>query len=95
MPIGQRRQAQNIPCNLCIGRDFESAHPVKDEIDWLSQFIPCWTGYSYLIEGDETAPTRIWECRNEACDHNRLTTYYTCVWEDEDAVLQDGEEDAG
>lgn len=83
--LGKRRQAKNIECTLCIGRDFESDHPVADEMDWLRQFVPCYPGYSYLIEGDETAPKRIWECHNEVLDHNLLTAYYTCVWEDDDA----------
>lgn len=84
-----RRKAKNIKFDLCIGRGFDSEFPVEEEIAWLSQFYPnAYCGYSYLIEGGNN-PVRVWEHRNEFRDPDNLNEYYTLVWEDECAHVEE------
>lgn len=91
--IGKKRKAGNIQYGLVFGEEIVfhendyhrpptitslSEHPFKDEIDWLRQFYPNaeWAGY-YLVEGSETAPTRIWHGRR-----NSINAMFVCVFED-------------
>jgi len=71
-----------IPFTLVFGEDAEgnslSEHPFAEEVDWIHQYAPNApvSGY-YLIEGDETAPTRIWHGQT-----NDMDAVFTCLYED-------------
>ena len=77
----KQSKASEIPAKMIFGADVDSG-PFEDEVDWIKQYYPEATesGY-YIVEGDETFPTRIWHGQE-----NNVSAVFTCVYEDEDAT---------
>lgn len=78
--LNRNRKGKSINYSIVIGPELESEHPHNDELDWVrGYFKHASKTRFYLIEGDETAPIRIWEG-----DHNNITKFFKCVFEQDD-----------
>lgn len=80
--FGTRRIAKNINYSLVFGvEDGESLsdHPFKDEVDWIRQFCTAPEAGFFLIEGNETAPVRIWHGQT-----NHFRAFFRCIYEDQE-----------
>lgn len=81
LSIGTRRKAKNIRYTLAIGDDMESEFSLDENLDWLRQYHAFANrANSYLVEGQESYPIRVWECSNEK-NANNINALYTLVWQ--------------
>ncbi len=82
MPMNEIKKAINVTgATICLGPGFESEF--SNDTDWLRQyFIPADTKLrGYLIEGDASYPTKIWEQMTADRPTNHVDTFYRLVWE--------------
>jgi len=85
------KQAYKINATLLFDakNDQMQEFPHSENVIWLWQFYPeAHLFHSYLIEGDETYPTRIWQKRNPRTTI-KVHTKFELVWECPQEVSND------